>query len=153
MPTIVLQTFIAAPPEFCFDAARDVETHCRTTAWTREKVVSGKTKGLLELGDSLTFSAVHFGIRQKLVGEITELERPRFFVDEMKRGAFASLKHRHEFEACDGGTLMHDIFEFASPFGIFGRLADTLFLKRYMTRFLRRKNRLFKQLLESQKYA
>jgi len=150
---IVVQTFIAAPPEVCFDAARDVEFHCRTTAWTCERVVGGKARGLLELGDLVAFEAVHFGIRQKLTAKITAFDRPHFFSDEMQRGAFTSLKHTHQFTARDGGTRMRDTLKFVSPFGILGQIFDTLVLKRYMRRFLRRKNRAFEQLVEAGKYA
>jgi len=36
---------------------------------------------------------------------MTALERPNYFVDEMLRGAFASMCHRHEFAADGEGTL------------------------------------------------
>lgn len=152
MPVIVIQTFIKAPPEICFDAARDVETHCRTTAWTCERVVGGKTRGLLEIGDVVTFSAVHFGIRQNLTAEIVTFVQPEWFIDEMQEGAFERLWHGHEFTPHNRGTLMRDTLEWISPLGIIGQIFDVLILKRYMRRFLRRKNRAFKQLVE-QKYA
>jgi hypothetical protein len=55
MPTIVVETRIAAPVERCFDLARDVDVHLRTAASTGERAVGGKTSGLLELGDVVTF--------------------------------------------------------------------------------------------------
>jgi ligand-binding SRPBCC domain-containing protein len=67
---------------------------------------------------------------------MTRLERPRLFVDERVRGAFARFTHTHEFHARDGGTLMIDRFDDASPLGALGRIADRLFLARYMTRLL-----------------
>ena len=34
------------------------------------------------------------------------------------------------------GTIMTDIVEYKSPLGIFGSVADTLFLKKYMSEFI-----------------
>jgi ligand-binding SRPBCC domain-containing protein len=99
MTTVVIETRMAAPIELCFDLARDVDTHIRTSAGNRERAVGGKTSGLLDLGDSITWEAVHFLVRQRLTSRIVEFDRPWRFVDEMVSGAFASLRHVHEFSA------------------------------------------------------
>ncbi len=64
------------------------------------------------------------------------------------RGAFRTLRHDHYFEAVPGGTRVRDVFEFSSPLGFVGRCCDALFLKRYLTRFLRARNAVLKQQLE-----
>jgi ligand-binding SRPBCC domain-containing protein len=66
----------------------------------------------------------------------------------MVDGPFKYLKHRHSFEETDGTTIMSDIFEFQSPLGILGRIVDTIFLKRYMSRFLVQRNRVIKKAAE-----
>lgn len=106
MTTIVVETRINAPIELCFDLARDVEMHLKTAAATGERAVAGRTSGLLELGDVVTFEGVHFGIRQRLTAKIVELDRPRRFVDEMVSGAFASMRHVHEFTVEGTSVLM-----------------------------------------------
>jgi ligand-binding SRPBCC domain-containing protein len=70
----------------------------------------------------------------------------------MVSGAFKSMKHDHEFAAQSPGTLMTDRFEFESPFGILGRIIDSLFLAGYMRRFLERRNQVLKNLAESEKW-
>ena len=102
LTTITIETRIAAPIELCFDLARDVETHLRTSAGNQERVVGGKTSGVLDLGDSVTWEAVHFRVRQRLTSRIVECDRPRRFVDEMVNGVFASLRHVHEFSVQGG---------------------------------------------------
>src|SRR4051812_35969171 len=97
MPTIRIETSIDAPPERCFDLARDVAAHVRSTEGTGERAVGGVTRGLLELGDEVTWEARHLGVRQRLTVRISRLERPRVFEDVLVRGAFASLHHIHEF--------------------------------------------------------
>lgn len=116
----------------------------RATARSRERAVAGVTTGLMGAGDTVTWEAVHLGIRQRLTVRITRYERPRLFVDEMVEGAFRRLTHTHEFRAIDEGTLMVDTFDYSSPLGVLGRLADVLFLKRYLLRFLSERARALK---------
>ncbi|HEY8738489.1 MAG TPA: SRPBCC family protein [Candidatus Dormibacteraeota bacterium] len=149
MPVIRLETLIAAPIETCFDMARDVDLHQRSTAASAEKVVAGVTSGRMELGDEVTWEATHFGVRQRLSSRITAFDRPNRFVDEMVRGAFARFRHTHDFMRQNAGTLMVDVFDYTSPLGVVGRLADFLFLRRYMTRLLQRRNAYLKSAAES----
>jgi ligand-binding SRPBCC domain-containing protein len=140
MVTIELETFIAAPPERVFDLSRSVDLHLRAGGDTGEEAVAGRTAGLLEPGEWVTWRARHLGVRQHLTSRIAGFDRPRWFRDEMVRGAFASMVHDHWFDAEDGGTRMRDRFVFAAPLGPLGRLAERLVLRRYMTRFLLARN-------------
>ncbi|MGZ4164053.1 MAG: SRPBCC family protein [Tumebacillaceae bacterium] len=149
MPVIRQELYIQAPIDVCFDLARNVDVHTETTAQTRERVVGGVTHGLMELGDTVTWEATHFGIKQQLTAKITLLEKPHRFVDVMVKGAFQSFTHTHEFVANGAGTTMIDQFEYKSPFGLIGQLADVLFLKRYMARFLRERAVELKRIAES----
>jgi hypothetical protein len=44
---------------------------------------------------------------------------------------------------------MTDYFDYKSPLGILGELADCLFLENYMTRLLNDRNRIIKEFAES----
>ena len=136
MPVIRVETWIDAGVETCFDLARSVDAHISSTAKSHERAVAGVTCGLLELGDEVTWEARHLGIRQRLTVKITRFERPRVFEDRMVSGAFKSFVHLHEFVPARGGSLMVDTFDYRSPLGPLGTLADVIFLKRYMRRFL-----------------
>jgi ligand-binding SRPBCC domain-containing protein len=149
MPLIRLETSLHAPVERCFDLSRSVDLHRDSVAHTHERAVAGITTGLLELGDTVTWEAVHFGIKQRLTVKITEFERPSRFTDEMIQGAFQELKHVHEFLPQADGTLMIDRFLFRSPLGPLGWLADTLVLTRYLRGFLRTRNSYIKHLAEA----
>jgi ligand-binding SRPBCC domain-containing protein len=149
MPTVVIETTIDAPVELCFDLARDVGVHAESAAFSSERIVEpGRIDGLLERGDLVAFEGRHFGIRQRFVARITELDRPIRFVDEMVHGAFRRLRHIHEFEWIGNGTLMRDIVEWQAPFGFIGRLADALFLRRHMAWFVFTKQSVLKQIAE-----
>lgn len=149
MPTIIYEIFIDAPIELCYDLSRDVTVHTQTTGKTKEKAVGGKVSGLLDKGDSVTWEATHFGIRQKLTAKITEMEKPHMFQDVMVSGAFHSFTHTHRFIKKDNGTLIRDEFVYRSPLGILGRVADLLFLEKYMTNFIKHRSLELKRIAES----
>lgn len=136
MPIIKNEIYIQAPIRACFDLARNVDIHTETTAKTKERAIAGVTTGLMEEGDSVTWEAIHFGVIQKLTARIIEMEKPYRFTDEMVKGAFHSFTHTHEFIEKDSGTIMKDRFVYRSPLGFFGKIADRLFLEKYMRRFI-----------------
>lgn len=136
MARIRIVTSIAAPIERCFDLARDIDFHVRSLAGTGERAVAGRTSGLIELGESVTWEARHFGIRQRLTSKITALDRPRYFRDEMVAGAFRNFAHDHLFEQTGDVTVMIDAVEFQSPLGPIGWLVDRLVLAGYLSRLL-----------------
>ena len=149
MPTIRLETSIDASLERCFDLSLSVDVHGHSVAHTHERPIAGATSGVMKLGDTVTWEAVHFGIRQHLTSKITAYERPYHFTDKMIQGAFQEMTHIHEFVPQSSGTLMIDLFTFCAPLGILGRLAETLILTRYMKGLLLTRNRYLKQVAES----
>lgn len=149
MPVIRLETLIDAPRERVFDIARSIDAHRHSAGHTGEQAIAGRTSGLLEPGEEVTWQARHLGMRRKLRVRMTRFDRPDFFEDTMIKGAFHHMRHEHAFIARDGKTLMVDCFDFSSPFGAVGRLFDRLFLTGYMRRFLETRNESLKQLLES----
>ena len=149
MPLIHLNTHIQAPIEVVFDLSRSIELHTLSTAHTNEQTIAGKTSGLLELGETVTWRARHFGVYQTLTSKMTVLERPYFFVDEMVKGIFHNFRHEHIFEAQADTNMMIDKFNYRSPLGILRKLADQLFLKRYMTRLLEKRNQTIKTYAEN----
>jgi len=137
MPVICLETRMSAPIDLCFDLARGIAIHLRSTDKTHERVIGRAATGLLGPNDEVTWEATHFGVRQRLTSRITTWNPPYHFRDSMVRGAFHSFDHDHFFEHERGITLMKDRFEYTSPLGSVGSLVDALFLKRYMERLLR----------------
>jgi len=152
MPTLQLTTIIAAPIERVFDLARCIDLHTHTTFSTGEQAIAGVTSGLIGSGEEVTWRAKHLGVWQTLTVRITKFERPNYFADEMLRGAFKQMQHQHYFEATSAGTIMQDVFAYTSPWGLWGRLADTLFLERYLRHFLTERNRILKQEAESEEW-
>jgi ligand-binding SRPBCC domain-containing protein len=149
MPTIRLETYIEATAERCFDLSLSIDLHRHSVAHTHERPIAGVTTGIMKLGDTVTWEAVHFGIKQHLTTKITAYERPRYFIDEMVRGVFQEIKHVHEFIPQPPGTLMIDVFTFRAPLGILGTLVETLVLTGYMKDLLLTRNRYLKSVAEA----
>lgn len=152
MPTIELQTVIRASIPIVFDLSRSIDLHKISTKLTHEKAIAGRTSGLIELNETVTWRAKHFGIYQNLTSKITEFERPWYFAEEMVSGAFRRFKHEHHFSELNGDTLMSDCFNYESPLGFLGRLADKLFLETYVKNLLEQRNRVLKDFAESDKW-
>ena len=150
MPVINLETRINAPIERVFDLARSLDLHQRSMDHTQERAVGGVTSGLIDLDQTVTWEAVHFGMRQLLTSKITIYDRPKHLQDIMVKGAFAYFTHDHFLSEIDAGTLMKDRFDFASPLWPLGTIADVLFLTRYMTGLLEKRNEVIKQAAESE---
>ncbi|GAA4930388.1 SRPBCC family protein [Mucilaginibacter defluvii] len=151
--TIILHTTINAPVERVFDLSRSIDLHIQSTKHTDEEAIAGRTSGLIGMGETVTWRARHFGIRQTLTSKITAFNRPWHFTDEMVRGAFKSFRHEHWFTQTNGQTTMKDIFYFEAPLGWPGWLLGRWILKRYLTNLLIKRNEVIKQVAESGDYS
>lgn len=145
----MVEIWIAAPPERVFDAARDLDLHVRAFAHTHERAVGGKTSGLIGDGEEVTWRARHFGVMQHFTSRITAFDPPHYFQDAMQRGAFRSFVHDHLFVRERDGTKMIDLLDFAAPLGFLGRIAERLFLRRYLERLLQGRAALIKEVAEA----
>lgn len=153
MPIIKLETKIHAPIQRVFDLSRSIDLHKISTKHTNEEAIAGVTSGLIGMGESVTWRARHFGVYQKLSSKITVFDSPNYFVDEMVKGAFKHFKHEHIFKTLsDGSTLMSDVFDYTSPLGFLGKVADKLFLQKYMTGLLEKRNLTIKEFAESDRW-
>jgi ligand-binding SRPBCC domain-containing protein len=149
MSTIHLKTIIKADVQTVFDLARDIGLHQKSTFKTGEKAIAGRVSGLIEEGETVTWRAKHLGVYQTHTSKIISMEKPHQFTDIMLKGTFKSLKHQHIFKQEGKNTIMTDIFEFESPFGIIGKLFNYFFLKNYLTNFLLERNKLIKVTVEN----
>lgn len=148
MPEIKLITEVNAPLDVCFDLSLSIDFHMYCLRHTGESAVGTKTTGVLALDEEVTWRATHF-VQQELTSRITMYDRPRHFRDSMVRGAFKRFDHDHFFKAATPTlTVITDVFDFDSPLGFLGQIANEIFLTKYMTRLLEEKNRLFKESAE-----
>ncbi|WP_460702296.1 SRPBCC family protein [Myceligenerans halotolerans] len=140
MPRIRLETSVPTTIDECFRMSLSVDAHTESMSASGERAIAGVTHGLMDLGDTVTWQARHFGIPVRMTSGITELDRPRRFVDEQLAGPFARWRHEHLFTQVDAGTHMVDVIDFRAPLGPLGVLVDRLVLTRYMAHLIRERN-------------
>ena len=147
MITLLETTVIAAPIERCFDLALSIDLEQSVSR--RIRAVGGRTAGIIQLGERVSWELREFGLRISHTSEIDAMTRPTYFRDSMVRGKFASYQHDHFFDRKDGDTVMRDVMKFAAPYGALGRLAEFAVLRAHLRYFLRKRNEVIKRVAES----
>ena len=132
-----------------FDLSRSVALHKASMKNHDEKIVDGTMSGLMNLNDTVTWTAKHLFKQRRLKIKITKFQRPEYFVDEQEQGDFVMMKHEHYFKPIENGTIMIDQFHFETPRGLIGRMINAIYLEKYMTRLLNERNNMIKQVAES----
>jgi ligand-binding SRPBCC domain-containing protein len=73
------------------------------------------------------------GIPMKWITEITHVDELKFFVDEQRKGPYKIWHHEHHFKQVENGIEMTDIVSYEIPFGILGKIAHPLVVKKKLT--------------------
>ncbi|MFB9077473.1 SRPBCC family protein [Flavobacterium procerum] len=141
MTTIYLTTKINASKKIVFDVSRNIDIHQQSASKSKEKAIAGITSGLINLNETVTWRGKHFGFYLTHKSRISAMSFYDYFVDEMEEGKFKSFKHKHHFKETNGVTIMTDLLQYETPFGIFGKCFDVLFLKKHLIKFLLERNK------------
>ncbi len=105
---------IITPPDLCFINVSPVEREI-----FRGMIIEYSVRPLLN-------------IPLKWISEITEVQKPFCFVDEQRKGPYRLWRHKHCFRAIDGGVEIEDAVDYALPFGLLGKLAHSLIVKKQL---------------------
>ncbi|MBJ6368532.1 SRPBCC family protein [Snuella sedimenti] len=149
MPIVQIKTEINSDIKTCFDLARNIDLHQESLKHSNEKAIAGKVTGLIKQGEWVSWEAKHVGFVQHLTSKIVEFNEPNYFVGEMVFGAFKWFRHEYHFYESANKTLIVGKFHFESPYGILGKLANFLFLRRYMEKLLKTRIYFLKAVAES----
>lgn len=96
------------------------------------RITSG-TPAAMYPGQIISYKVSPFlGYTTNWVTEITHVFPDRFFVDEQRSGPYKIWHHEHHFEKQGEGILMTDRVYYKLPFGLFGRIAHTLFVRKQL---------------------
>jgi ligand-binding SRPBCC domain-containing protein len=152
MDRIRLETWIDAPVERCFLLSLSVDLHTASAHASRENAIAGVTTGLINKGETVTFQGRHLGLTLNHTSRIEILRPYSHFQDVMISGRFKRFEHDHHFAAMNDGTRMRDEIRFSAPWGVLGRLASRMFLRRHLTEFLAHRNAVLKQVAESDEW-
>ncbi len=85
-------------------------------------------------GTRISYRLDWHGIPVSWRTEIRRWQPPHCFVDVQLNGPYRLWHHTHRFEASGGGTLMTDVVRYRLPFGIVGRVAHALNVRRDLER-------------------
>ena len=138
MEIIRMTTQIKAPVDRCFKLSTTIDLDLAAANSTSKSVIDGVANGL-------GYPMIH-------QSRIEDCRPYSFFRDVMVEGAFKFYQHDHYFAPMNDGTRVRDELRFAARKGFLGRLAEKLFLRRSLTRFLRRRNALLKRVAESDEW-
>lgn len=72
------------------------------------------------------------GIKTRWVTEITHVKEKKYFVDEQRIGPYSLWHHQHHIKEIENGVMMTDIVTYRPPFGILGRVANSLIIKKQL---------------------
>ncbi len=70
------------------------------------------------------------GIPMSWITEIKTVKENQFFVDEQRKGPYTIWHHEHHFKEVEGGVEMTDIVSYVIPFGILGKIAHPVIVKK-----------------------
>jgi hypothetical protein len=138
MQIIRITTQIKAPVDRCFKLSTTIDLDLAASRSTSKSVIDGVANGL------------GYPIIQQ--SRMADCRPYSFFRDVMVEGAFKFYQHDHHFAPMNDGTRVRDELRFAARRGLLGILAEKLFLRRRLTRFLRRRNELLKKVAESEEW-
>ena len=82
------------------------------------------------------------------ISEIKHVEEPYQFVDEQRMGPYKWWYHQHQLRETSQGIEVIDRVFYQLPFGILGRIAHKIFVKRQLNRIFSHRNKMFIELLE-----
>ena len=83
------------------------------------------------------------------VTEITHVKEKEFFVDEQRLGPYRMWHHEHIFKIKEDGVLMTDIITYIPPFGLLGKLANNLFIKRRINKIFDYRSQIIERLFNT----
>ncbi len=72
------------------------------------------------------------GIPVDWTTEITQVVPHTMFIDEQRTGPYALWHHAHHFRETESGVEMTDEVHYALPFGLLGRMAHGLLVKKQL---------------------
>lgn len=85
--------------------------------------------------------------RRRWISELKNIIPRHSFVDVQLSGPYRHWHHFHSIEETDCGILLTDHITYDVPYGIFGRIAHVLFIRKTLNRIFDYRERRFKELL------
>jgi ligand-binding SRPBCC domain-containing protein len=130
--TIEREVIVPAPPEDAFAFFADPANLAKVMPpWLGFQLV--RIDGLpMGVGTTIEYTVRALGAPQRSVVRVEEFEAGARFVDVQVRGPYRHWRHEHAFEEWHGSTLVRDRVEYELPYGVLGRVANTMLVARQL---------------------
>ena len=99
-----------------------------------------------QTGAVIDYTIKVLGIRNFWTTLITDYEPPYKFADVQLKGPYRLWHHTHTFEEAPEGTIVRDRVVYVLPFGILGRIAHGLLVKRQLKKIFDYRYRVIERL-------
>ena len=113
----------------------------------RFRIVGGPPPPLSR-GSRITYRIRWAFLSLRWITRISRWEPETLFEDVQEKGPYRRWVHSHRFASEEGGTRMRDRVEYELPFGILGRLAHRLLVRRQLEDIFRHRARVIAELFE-----
>jgi len=101
-------------------------------------------------GKIITYKVTPFPLlRSAWVTEITQAKEQKYFIDEQRFGPYRFWHHTHMFLPHEQGVEMIDQVYYKLPFGIFGRIANSLFVRKKLKNIFLYRKKVLEEMLSS----
>lgn len=131
---IFRQQSIHAPAKEVWDFFSDPgNLSLLTPPYMKMQVTSGQLPTEIYPGQIITYRlSPLLGLPVNWVTEITHVIPGKLFVDEQRKGPYKIWHHEHHFEQVGDKCIMTDIVHYALAYGLLGKIAHSLFVKRQL---------------------
>lgn len=117
-----------------FEDARNLEQI--TPPWLNFRIVNPDAIRM-RAGEEINYVIRWMGVPMKWKTVIREYDPPRMFVDEQAKGPYRLWHHEHTFEETKAGVVIRDRVDYRLPFGVLGRMAHAVLVKRQLLQIFR----------------
>ena len=146
--TLQVEQFVPIQLDKAWEFFSNPENLSTITPAAMNFTITSGTPAKMFAGQIITYkvNALPF-VKSNWVTEITQVKDFSYFIDEQRFGPYRMWHHEHHFEQKGNGVLMYDKVTYKIPFGIFGEIAHTLFIKSKLTQIFTFRVKILKELL------
>ena len=130
--TLEITQLVKKPLEEVFAFFERPENLSKITPPTAGFEILTPGKITMQTGAIIDYTVRPLGPRLHWRTLITDYDPPHKFIDVQLKGPYKFWHHTHTFEKTKEGTLITDRVRYILPFGILGRLAHVLVVKRQL---------------------
>lgn len=152
MNKIEFNTHIKAPIQHCFDLARSMDFHKLSLGPIKEESIAGCMTGLIGHNQHALLKSELWGLQFCTEIKIVKFNAPFFFSYEVSDSRFLSIIHDYYFYDIREETVMINHFYYQTKWGLLGELFCFLFLEKFLSKTIIKRNEMLREYAESEKW-